>query len=307
MRANLLLPAIAAGLISLTACDLADWGDVERFSSDFHESFPLNADGRLSLESFNGSVEISGWDQNTVDISGTKYGPTQSAADTIRVTFDHYPDTVSIRAERPFEGRNRGVRFVIKAPMGVRLDHVTTSNGGIRIMDGAGPARLKTSNGPIHVENLKGNLNAESSNGRIELVSVSGDVVARTSNGRIQVEGGAGSLDAGTSNGAIRGEVTRDSRDVRASTSNGPIELTLPANFAADVHAHSSNGSITLHLPATTNAHVSAHTSNSSIVSEFEVRAQGELNKHNLNGEIGAGGPLFDLSTSNGGIKLLKM
>jgi DUF4097 and DUF4098 domain-containing protein YvlB len=94
---------------------------------------------------------------------------------------------------------------------------------------------------------------------------------------------------------------------LRAETSNGPIELTLPADFAAELHCHTSNGGITLHLPAATNAHVAAHTSNSSITSEFEIRTQGSFNKHELDGVIGAGGPLFDLSTSNGGIRLLKM
>ena len=127
MRATLLLPVLAAGLISLTACDFEDWGDTGRFSSDFHQSYPLNADGHFSLESFNGSVDISGWDQDTVDISGTKYGPTQSVADNIRVTFDHRPDSVSIHAERPYDRRNEGVRFVIKVPRASRIDRVVSS------------------------------------------------------------------------------------------------------------------------------------------------------------------------------------
>jgi DUF4097 and DUF4098 domain-containing protein YvlB len=141
----------------------------------------------------------------------------------------------------------------------------------------------------------------------VELINVSGDAVAHTSNGRIQTEGLLGTLDAITTNNGIRGEVSRGSRDVRAETSNGSIELTLPADFTAELHARTSNGSITLHLPSTINAHVSARTSNSSITSEFEIRTQGEFSKSHLDGAIGAGGPLFDLSTSNGGIRLLKM
>ncbi len=308
MRPKLLLAALAAVLISLPACDVVDWGPMERFSRDFHESYPMNADGRFSLETFNGSVEISGWDQDTVDISGTKYGPTQDAADNLRVDIDHHADGVSIQVERPLERRNNlGARFVIKIPRGARLERITASNGGIRTDDGVGPARLKTSNGTIHVEDLKGNVDAETSNGRVELVNVSGDAVAHTTNGRIQTEGLVGSLDATTSNSGIRGEVARGSRDVRAQTSNGPIELTLPADFDAEVHAHTSNSGITLRLPAAINARVTAHTSNSSITSDFEIRTQGALSKHELDGVIGVGGPLLDLSTSNGGIRLLKM
>jgi hypothetical protein len=54
------------------------------------------------------------------------------------------------------------------------------------------------------------------------------------------------------------------------------------------------------------NARISAHTSNSSIDTEFELRAQGELSKNRLEGTIGNGGPLIDLNTSNGSIRLLK-
>jgi len=308
MQPKLLLTALGALLIWLPACDVVDWGSMERFTRDFHDSYPMNADGRLSVETYNGSVEISGWDQDTVDISGTRYGPTQAAADNLRVDIDHHPDGVTIRVERPLERRSGlGARFVIKVPRGARLERITASNGGIRTDEGVGPARLKTSNGTIHVQDLKGSVNAETSNGRVELVNITGDVVAHTSNGRIQTEGVVGSLDATTSNGGIHGEVSRGSRDVRAETSNGPIELTLPADFDAEVHAHTSNNGITLHMPSAINAHVTAHTSNSSITSEFEVRTQGALSKHDLDGVIGAGGPLLDLSTSNGGIRLLRM
>jgi len=308
MRPMLALPALASGLIWLPACEVVEWGGIEKYTHDLHQSYPLRADGRLSVETFNGSVEISGWDQNTVDISGTTYGPTQAAADNLRVNIEHHADDVSIRVERQVDWqRNVGARFVIKVPRGARLDRVTTSNGGIHTNDGSGPARLKTSNGAIEVEDLSGSVEAETSNGRVHLTNVSGDAVVHTSNGRIETEGLKGALDATTSNGSIRGQVARNSRDVHAETSNGPIELTLPPDFSADLRAHTSNSGITLHLPAETNAHISAHTSNSSISSEFEMRSQGTISKHQLDGVIGAGGPLFDLSTSNGNIRLLKM
>jgi hypothetical protein len=80
----------------------------------------------------------------------------------------------------------------------------------------------------------------------------------------------------------------------------------LPPNFSASVHIDTRNAPITLRLAAGTNARVSARTSNSSIDTEFEVRAQGELSRNRLDGVIGNGGPLIDLTTSNGGIHLLK-
>src|SRR3954452_25090748 len=117
MRINLLLPVLTAGLLSLTGCYVGDWGHFERFHSDFHQSYPLDPAGKLSVETFNGSVEISGWDQNTVDISGTKFGPTQQLADDLPIAIDHTPSAVSIRVSRPFDAHgSRGARFVIKVP-----------------------------------------------------------------------------------------------------------------------------------------------------------------------------------------------
>jgi DUF4097 and DUF4098 domain-containing protein YvlB len=307
MRLKFIIPALAAGLLCLTACDIEDWGDLGRFTSDFHYSYPLRAGGALSLETFNGSVDISGWDQDTVDISGTKFGPTQSAADNLRVEIDHTPDAVSIRVPRPYGRRNReGARFVIKIPRGAVLDRITSSNGGIRATAGSGPARLKTSNGSVHVEGMDGNLDVQTSNGPVEVRDVKGDVVAHTSNGHIRADGVDGTLDATTSNAGVRAEIGTADRAVRVETSNGPVELWLPNGLSREVRVNTSNSGITMHLPSALNARVLAHTSNSSISTDFDVSLRGQIDKNHMDATIGSGGPLIDLSTSNGSIRLLK-
>jgi hypothetical protein len=307
MRAKALIPVLAAALLGLAACDF-EFGNFDRFTRDFHYSYPMNPDGRLTVESFNGSVEISGWDQNTVDISGTKYGPTQEAADDLKISIDNSPAAVSIRAVRPsdFHG-NFGARFVIKVPRTALLDRITSTNGAIRTVDGTGPARLKTTNGAIRVEALRGNVDAQTTNGGVEFIETAGDVTAHTTNGRIRAEGLKGSLDASTSNAGVTADLDRVDRPVRIGTSNGGVDLTLPATYASDIRVNTTNGGITLHLPAQVNAHVMARTTNSSVTSDFEVRQQGEFDKHRLDGTIGTGGPLIDLTTSNGGIHLLRM
>jgi DUF4097 and DUF4098 domain-containing protein YvlB len=309
MRAQLFLGpfAVVAALLSLSACDV-EFGDMGRFSHDFHYSFPLQAHGRVSVETFDGSVEISGWDQETVDISGTKYGPTQEIADNLAINVDHTADSVSVRAVRPAERRgNMGARFVVKIPRGAGLERITSSNGTIRTIDGAGPARLRTSNGSIHVEALRGSLDAQTSNGAVELTDVDGEATVRTSNGHIRAERLRGALQGTTSNGSINADLDAAAGPIRLETNNGGIDLRLPAKFSSDIHATTSNSSISLHLPPDANARVAARTSNSSISSDFEMKVQGEFGKNHMEGTIGAGGPLIDLSTSNGGIHLLKM
>jgi DUF4097 and DUF4098 domain-containing protein YvlB len=245
-----------------------------------------------------------------VDISGSKYAATQEAADALKVAIDNSPDSVSIRVTRPSERRgNMGARFVIKIPRAAYLDRIFTSNGAIRTQDGSGPARLHTSNAEIRVQALHGSLDAQTSNGSVELIDVGGDAKAHTSNGHIRIEGLRGSLEASTSNASInaRLEQVPAGRPVRLETSNSSVELRVPANFANDIRVSTSNSGITLHMPYQVNAQVVARTTNSSISSDFEVKMQGEFSKNRLEGVIGNGGPLIDLSTSNGSIRLLKM
>jgi len=307
MRAKLILPAIAAGLVVLAGCDIEDFGGFERYHEDFHYSYPLKAGGRLSVEGFNGSVEVSVWDQETVDISGTKYARTQEDTHDLKIEVDHSADSVSVRAVRPSLRRgNYGARFAIKVPRGVLLERVTTSNGAIRASDGAGPARLKTSNGHVEVRRLKGSLNAETSNGPVELDDIDGAVDVRTSNGHIRAEGIRGALDATTSNNSIHAVLDKVDGAVRVQSSNGGIDLSLPPNTQSAVRAHTSNSGITLHLPGEVNARLSAGTSNSSISTDFEMRMRGEISKNHIEGSIGNGGPLIDLSTSNGQIRIMK-
>jgi DUF4097 and DUF4098 domain-containing protein YvlB len=310
MRAPIFAGAVIAALVGLAACDVEDFASFGHYSKDFHYSYPLKQGGRISIEGFNGSVELSGWDQETIDISGTKYGPSQDSADNLKVDITNNPDSLSVHVVRPSEFRGGwGARFFVKMPRRAVLDLIKTSNGAIRVMDGAGPARLRTSNGAVRVQGLEGDLDAQTSNGAVDLIDVAGDAVVRTSNGHIHADNLKGPLQAGTSNAPITANLATGapSRALRLETSNGGVDVTLPAKFANDVRVSTSNGHITLHMPSDVNARVSARTSNSSVTSDFEVRQQGEFNKNHLDGTIGGGGPLFDLTTSNASIRLLKM
>jgi DUF4097 and DUF4098 domain-containing protein YvlB len=271
MRSTLLLPALAAALLSLSACDFDDFHDGTRHNVDFHHSYPLSANGRVTVETFNGSIEVTGWDEPTIDISGTKYARTQQAADDIQISIDHSSGAVTIRAIRPSMRRgNDGARFVIKAPRTAVLDRLSTSNGGIRTIDGTGPARFRTSNGSVRVTGLKGTLEAQ------------------------------------TSNGGIHAELAAADGPVRLDTSNGAIEVRLPSKFDDDVRAHTSNGGITVRVPGDINARLAARTSNGKVTSDVEIRTSGEIGKNRMEGILGAGGPLLDLSTSNGGIRITR-
>jgi hypothetical protein len=312
-----------AVLVILVGCG-GDNGTSQRSFENFHYSYPLGTGGRFSLETFNGAVEISGWDEMNVDIGGTKHRARESRSLSTEVHVFNSPGSVEVRVIRPspvhdpenpesspliLDPRNYGARFIVKLPRQAVLEYVATSNADIRVSGGAGPSRLRTSHGSIQVQAFQGNLDALTSGGPIEVNDISGDVVAHTSNGHVHAEKLNGILDASTSNASVTAVLLagQSGRPVRVETSNGSVDLTIPANFTSALRVKSTNGQVTLHLASPVNARVVARARNSVITSDFAVKRQGKQNKNSLNGVIGVGGPTFDLSTSGGSTRLLRM
>ena len=291
---------------------VGDFGDSEAYKEDFHKTYPLSPGGTVMVETFNGSIEIVGWEQNTVEVNATKYASTKAAADGITFDVAGSSSSVRVRVNRPPEApwSRVGARFSIRVPHRTMLDLVSTSNGHVRIEDVEGKARLHTSNGPIRVIGFKGEMEGRTSNGTIEIENLDGNANLHTSNGSIRAEVAHGSFEAGTSNGSINARLTDlpTNRPVTLESSNGHIDLTISGKETPDVRASTSNSSITLHLPSTSNARVRAHTSHSNVSSEFdELHGDNDRRNHELEGVIGRGGSSIELSTSNGSIKILKL
>jgi DUF4097 and DUF4098 domain-containing protein YvlB len=309
MRMLLSLVPMAA-LISTGCVDFADFGDSHQYKEDFHYSYPLSNGGTLALENTNGSVEISGWEQNTVEVNGTKYASTQHLLDGVKVDTSVSSGSVRIRTTRPFESRGgAGAEYRIRVPRKVLLDTIATTNGPIRVEDLEGNVRLRSTNGSIRTHKVHGEVTAHTTNGNLEALEVDGNTMLETNNGNIQTEMSHGSLEARTTNGSINAAVADAASNwpVRLHSTNGRIELKVRGATIPDVRADTSNSSVTLELPRGANARVKAHTSNSAITSDFEISAQGGTHsKHDLEGSIGSGGPLLDLSSRNGAIKILR-
>ena len=300
-----------APVLLLTGCvDFAEFGDSEAFKEDFHHAYPLNAGGTVSVETFNGSVEVVGWEQNSVEVNATKYASTKWALDAIKIDVSATSGSIRIRADRATEmHHNSGARFTIRVPRQSMLDEISTSNGQLRIEDVEGNARMRTSNGAIRLIRVKGEMDARTSNGAIEADDLNGDARFHTSNGAIRAEITHGGLDAVTSNGSITARLndTSSNSGVHVESSNGHIELRVESKQTPSIRASTSNSSIVLRLPDGANADVEAHTSHSSVVSEFSgVDTNNEHGRGEMHGRIGSGGHRIELSSSNGSIKILK-
>ena len=313
MRSGLRVVALAATALLFTGCDdWGEWGDSSRFKEEFHQSHPLKAGGRVTLESGNGGVEIIGWDQDTVDITGTKYASNEQVLKALKIDIVASADAVRIRAIPPTGHRaNWGAKFVLRVPRRVELERIATSNGGLRIEDVEGAARLRTSNGGVKIARIRGSVEVETSNGGVEVAEHDGSLVARTSNGGVRADNVRGLFEATTSNGSINARLSdpQPGKPVKLDSSNGSITLAMDTIRDNDVRITTSNSSITLRLPPQAKGLLKANTSNSNVTTDFDINIRsGQLSKSHVEGALNGGtGPMFDLSTSNGSIRVLKM
>lgn len=303
-----------AAILLLTGCNidgLEGLGSSRRFQEDFHHAYDLKAGGRLSVENFNGGIEILGWEKDSVEISGTKYASTEAVLKEIKVEIAASPTEIRIRTLHPVGRRgNWGAKYVLRVPHKTTLDRIGTSNGSIRAESVESGARLHTTNGSVRVLKVRGELDVQTSNGSIDATDTEGAATLRTTNGAVTVDGLRGALEVSTTNGRIHAQITQTDPDkiLRASTTNGSIDLAVESFKDNDVRASTSNGSITVRLPSPLNARLRASTSNSSVSTDFDVSLKGGVrSKTRLDGSVGNGGSLIDLTSTNGSVKLLKL
>lgn len=311
MNTRLLLPVVAA--LVLTGCEEWEFGDSNRYKEDFQYSYDAKPGIRLYVETMNGSVDVVGWDKDSIQITGTKHASTEATLKALKVDIVNSPDSVRIRTIGPSGHRGGyGARYMIYLPQKCTVELVESSNGGVRTEAIDGSVRLRTSNGSVKVLRVAGPVEVKTTNASIELTDIENSVIAASSNGGVRAHNVRGTIDATTSNAGmnITLEDPQPQRPIKLATSNGGVELTLGSLKDNDVRISTSNSSITLRLPGNARGMLKAHTSNGNVSTDFDVMVRaGELKKSHLEGQIGAqsGGPMFDLSTSNGGIRVQKM
>ncbi len=122
-------------------------------------------------------------------------------------------------------------------------------------------------------------------NGGVKLTGLSGEVHASTVNGGVAAHNLSGSASLRTVNGGVVAEFDELSSDARLdlTTVNGGIKLRLPADAGATLHGSVVNGHIDADIP---------------------IMMKGKIGRKSINGTIGDGGAVIEMSTVNGGIKI---
>ena len=204
----------------------------------------------------NGGATVKGWSRNEVLVRSRVEGWADSDANARITAAQVYVNTSGghVQAQGPQSSNNAGwaVSFEIFVPQATSLT-VKTVNGGITVSD------------------IRGSLRFEATNGGVNLRRLAGDVAGSTVNGGINVE--------------LTG-TTWDGGQVRVTTRNGGVNVSVPENYSA---------------------HFQTETLNGSLRSEFPLNLAGDSRSANQDFSIGAGGPLIHVTTTNGAVKLKKV
>lgn len=243
------------------------------YREEFSKTLPLKAGETFSLANVNGSVHISCWDRNQVEIKAVKIARrSEEDLEEVEIRVDESAGKVAVEAVWPRQRRNLrvSVDFTIKVPEGVRLREVRTINGGVEATGEYESAELRSTNGSVTVDALTGDLDASTTNGGVRVYGATGRITAESTNGNIKLEG-----------------ITfRDG--IRAGTTNGSITVAFASQgeIHADLLARTTNGSISVDLPVVLKV----------------IRKSKRL----IEAEIGEGGPEILLKATNGSIRITK-
>ena len=236
----------------LDDCRRGRWGgnDREQYCDVKQQTIAARSGLRIDGRE-NGGIEIIGSDRTDILVISkiqTQAGSEREArelADGIRVEIGD-----EIRADGPSTRwrSSWSVSYEVHVPRRINLD-LTASNGGISI------------------ENVEGRMEFETTNGGITLAGLSGSVRGSTSNGGVDVD-------------LTGSRWTGEGLDVR--TTNGGVELAIPANYSARLETGTVNGGMDIGFPIT---------------------VQGRINRR-LTTQLGDGGSLVRVTTTNGGVSI---
>src|SRR5438270_5636805 len=186
-------------------------------TKEFNQTYPLQPGGSFGLQKVNGTVDVQGWDRDTIEIHAVKTAKhKESDLELVSIDVDAKPGIVSVATRYPQnEGVEVAVEYTVRVPHCAHVEHIGTVNGTLRV------------SGIEQVEDL------------------------RTVNGNIEVYEGGGSVHAHTTNGNVHLELlhVQDKNGAIAETTNGSLLIAVPADTQADVEARCLNGSFSSELP----------------------------------------------------------
>ena len=261
-------------------------------------------DGEVDVSNIAGSVTISGWSRDEVEVTGTL------GRNVKELIFERDGDTVTVQVKVPRRGGS-GIDsdLTIKVPEKSSLE-VSTVSADIEISDTSGEQELSTVSGDIETESAGNDITASAVSGDIEISgdkssnetdvsTVSGDVTLFRGSGTVRAESVSGDvlIDEGIFGRAVLGAV------------NGEIVFRAGLEKGGRFSAETVNGDIDVEFAGDVSAKIDIETFNGRIRNCFGPEAE-RTSKYTPGWELsfteGDGDGRIDMSTMNGSLNVCK-
>ncbi len=246
--------------------------DVEQRIRHIEQHPPIDQQGNLIRVGWFADRDI----QQNISISYDITVPEQT-----RVTAKTGSGSVDIGSVRGAVDVNSGSGSIVVGRAGGAV--VASAGSGSLDIGGGASLDAHTGSGSIRAVGIAGPTTAKSGSGTIRIdLTGKGDVDASAASGGGTVPGGAGGLRVTSSRGSVA--VTgRPRRPWTIRSSSGSVIVRLPADAAFDLDAHASSGRVD-----------SAHP----------VTMTGRIDKGRIQGQVRGGGPLVEIRSSSGGVRI---
>ncbi|HEV2132386.1 MAG TPA: DUF4097 family beta strand repeat-containing protein, partial [Longimicrobiaceae bacterium] len=153
-----------------------------------NERIPVSPTGEVEIHNLSGSVRVSGWNRNEVQVTGTL----GQGVERLEISEG---DPMRIRVVLPREARNvRGTDLEIRVP--ARRDvNVRTVSANIDVEDVQGNVQARSVSGQVRVGGSSQSVDAESVSGNVEISANTPQVRAKTVSGMLRLNGVRGTAD----------------------------------------------------------------------------------------------------------------
>jgi len=263
-----------------------------------------SADGQVSISNTAGSIEVSGWSRNQVEVTGD-LGPNVE-----ELIVERSGNEVTVKVKIP-RHRGHGVSsdLRIRIPEKSSIEVIGVS-ADIEVTDVQGAQRLQTVSGDVETEVFGADLTAESVSGDVEVQGDNKSALAQLNSvsGDIDVYRLAGEIQATTVSGSVSildGNFDR----VQANAVNGDVVFRSELKDGGRLDMETINGSVDVRFKGKISARFDIETFNGSIRNCFgpkSVRTSEYTPGRELKFTEGDGDARVRINTLNGGVNLCR-
>ena len=296
-RSVVRLAAIAAAAAAIAACEVNL--NTEGLTAKEKRTFTVSGEPDLTLDTFEGAIEIHSWDRNEVEVEIEKRGMEQALLDEMKIEAEQQGDKVTLKVTGPAKAEHHGLTIGVHISPAARL-YVAVPRKSL--------VNARTADGSVRVENVEGHLVLRTGDGSVTLDRVAGEVEAHSGDGSIRLEGANGRLDLETEDGSIT--VGGRPSVLRAHTGDGSIRIRVePETEMSEAWDISTrDGSVTVALPTSFNAEIDAETGDGAVRSSHpgltaDNDERHESRRRELRTKMGEGGPALKIRTGDGTIR----